>query len=79
VQEDIEIVGEITSVETIASGSAVRRRRLLSKAYGTGKWRKLKGTATVRFPDGFVARAEVHWFEAHGRGRYEIKVKRLLR
>lgn len=77
--DEIEIVGEISTVETIASGSSVQRRRLLAKVYGAGNWRKLKGIATVRLPDGFIVRAEVHWFEAHGRGRYDIKVKRLLR
>ena len=77
--EDIEIVGEITGIETMASGPSVQLRRLLSKTYGTGHWRKLKGIATVRLPDGFVVRAEVHWFEAHGRGRQDMKVKRFLK
>ena len=76
--DDVEILGEITAIETIATGSAVKRRRLLSKVYGVGNWRKLKGIATVRLPDGFVVRAEVHWFESHGRGRYELKIKRFL-
>jgi len=79
VDDEVEIVGEITSVEIIASGPSVRRRRLLSKAYGVGSWRKLKGIATVRLPDGFLVRAEVHWFEAHGLGRRDIKVKQFLR
>src|SRR6185295_19403484 len=40
-----------------------------------GRWRKLKGTAMVRLPDGIVARAEVHWYEAHGLGRKEVRIK----
>ena len=77
-ENEVEIVGEISDIETIAVGSAVKRRRLLSRAYGAGHWRKLKGFATVRLPDGFVVRAEVHWYEAHGRGRHDVKIKRLL-
>lgn len=38
-----EIVGRITNVEVIASGSGTRVRRFLRKAYGSGRWRKLKG------------------------------------
>lgn len=78
-EDGVEIVGEISGIETIASGMAVKRRRLLAKAHGTANWRKLKGIAMVRLPDGLVVRAEVHWFEAHGRGRYDLKVKRLLK
>ncbi len=74
-----EILGEIREIELIAEGKAVRIRRPLSKAYGAGSWRKLKGVALVRLPDGFVSLAEVHWFEAHGRGRHDLKVKRLLK
>lgn len=74
---EVEILGEIISVETIASGSAVRVRRLLDRAYGTAKWRKCKGFAKVRLVDGFIGWAEVHWYEAHGIGRVDIKVKRL--
>jgi len=40
--------------------------------------RKRKGVVLVRLPDGFVAEAEVHWYEATGVGRREVKVKRLL-
>lgn len=76
--EEVEILGEIGAIETLALGRSVQRRRALARAFGAGHWRKLKGIATVRLPDGFVTRAEVHWFEAHGRGRHDIKVKRLL-
>lgn len=49
----------------------------LVRSYGLGRWRKQKGIATVRWPDA-VRVAEVHWYEAHGMGRKEMKIKRLL-
>ena len=73
-----EVIGEIRDVETIASGTAIRLLRRLEKRYGPGRWRKLKGIATVRLPSGATATAEVHWYEAHGKGREELKIKRLL-
>ena len=78
VKERVELLGEIEAVETIASGASIRARELLTKLHGGGKWRKCKGVATVRLADGFVGRAEVHWYEAHGRGRVDIKIKRIL-
>ena len=73
-----EIVGRITDVETIASGSGIRLRRYLRKAYGAGRWRKVKGIATVRLPNGALRRVEIHWYEAHGIGRRDPKIKRYL-
>jgi hypothetical protein len=78
VEEKVELLSEIQAVETIGAGASVRVRRLLTKAYGSGRWRKCKGIATVRLPDGFVGRAEVHWYEAHGRGRVDVKIKRMM-
>lgn len=72
---DFEIVGEIAAVEVIAAGKAIRDLRRLRKQYGNGRWRKLKGIATVRFLDGTVHTAEVHWYEAHSIGRREYKLK----
>ena len=43
-----------------------------------GPWRKRKGVATVRLPDGAERRAELHWYEATGIGRKELKIKRYL-
>ena len=71
-----EIIGEVRFVETIASGSRVRDRRRLNREYGTGKWRKMKGIATVRLFDGTICEAELHWYEAHGIGKKEVKFKR---
>lgn len=73
-----EIVGEITGIEVIASGSGVRERRRLWKFYGKARWRKLKGTASVRLTDGTICEAEIHWYEAHGIGPKEYKIKRVL-
>jgi len=72
---DFEIIGEITEIETIAVGKGIRVRRLLQKRYGRGKWRKLKGVAQVRLPDDTIRLAEIHWYEAHGIGKKEFKLK----
>jgi hypothetical protein len=37
-----------------------------------------EGSATIELADGHVRRAELHWYEAHGLGRKELKIKRLL-
>ncbi|HEY3026640.1 MAG TPA: hypothetical protein VGJ55_10865 [Pyrinomonadaceae bacterium] len=72
---DFEIIGEITRVEAIAIGTGVRNRARLRKQYGGGRWRKLKGLANVRLPNGRIRLAEVHWYEAHGIGKREFKLK----
>jgi hypothetical protein len=73
-----EIVGEIEDIEVIARGPSVRERRRLTAQFGLGRWRKLKGIATVRLRDGWTGRAELHWYEAHGIGRRKFKIKRFL-
>jgi len=73
-----EILGDIADVEIIAQGQGVRSRDLLRKKYGAGRWRKMKGNATVQLADGSIRRAEVHWYEAHGIGRRDFKIKRFL-
>lgn len=75
---DFDVIGEITAIETIASGSAIRELKRLRKAYGQGRWRKLKGIAKIRLNDGTICEAELHWYEAHSIGKKEIKLKRLL-
>ena len=72
---DFELVSEITNVETIAAGTGVRERARLRKQYGGGRWRKLKGVARVRLKSGRIRLAEVHWYEAHGIGKREFKLK----
>lgn len=73
-----EIIGEISDIKNIASGGGIRDIMRLQKQFGPGRWRKLKGVATVRLGNGRVRRAEVHWYEAHGIGRKKMKIKRFL-
>lgn len=73
-----QIVGEIGDIETIAIGNRIRDLRRLRRDYGDGRWRKLKGNAMVRLPDGTITKAEVHWYEMSNVGRKEIKVKRFV-
>ena len=73
-----EIVGEIRNIETFARGSGIRELPRLRKFYGRGRWRKRKGIAKVRLSDGMVRLAELHWYEATGIGRRELKIKRYL-
>ena len=75
---DFEVIGEIKQVETIAAGSGVRDRARLRRRYGPGRWRKRKGVATVRLLDGTIGEAEIHWYEAHGIGKRELKLKSVL-
>lgn len=74
-----EIVGEIRNLKTIAKGRGVYIRRQLERTYGKGRWRKMKGEATVRLANGTVCDAEIHSFEAQGVGRKDFKIKRVLR
>ena len=72
---DFEIIGDITAIETIATGPGIREVARLQKQYGRGRWRKRKGVATVLLEDGTIHLARVHWYEAHGIGRKEFKLK----
>ncbi len=74
----LEIRGEVTRLETIAEGRGIRDLPRLQQWYGGTRWRKLKGVALVRLPDGRSCWAEIHWYEAHGVGARERKIKRLL-
>jgi hypothetical protein len=69
---------DISEVGVIAAGKAIRVMPRLEKLYGRGRWRKLKGRALVELPDGSVSEAEIHWYEARGIGRKNMKIKRLL-
>ena len=75
---DFEIIGEITAIQTIATGRGVHARRYLNRVYGRGHWRKMKGVAMVRTFNAPLRRAEVHWYEAHGIGKRDVKIKRYL-
>jgi hypothetical protein len=75
---NFQIISEITDVETIAVGSRIRDLARLRKLYGKGRWRKLKGIAQIRLRSGRIRLAELHWYQAHGMGRKEMKRKRYL-
>ncbi|ETX06377.1 hypothetical protein [Candidatus Entotheonella palauensis] len=75
---DFEIIGDVTTIEIIARGRGVHTRRYLNRTYGRGNWRKMKGVALVRAPSGHLRHAEVHWYEAHGIGRKDFKIKRYV-
>jgi nucleotidyltransferase/DNA polymerase involved in DNA repair len=74
----LTIVGAILDIEVIAAGREIRELARLRRRYGPGRWRKAKGIAVVELRDGSRLRAEVHWYERHGLGRLELKIKRLL-
>ena len=73
-----EVVGSIQHVGTIAAGPGVKVRSFLRKTYGRGRWRKMKGIATVRLANGNLRRVELHWYEAHGIGKWDLKIKNYL-
>jgi hypothetical protein len=72
---DFEILGPIHHVEVIATGRGVRVARWLRTRYGADRWRKMKGWALIRERNGVVHEAELHWFEAHGVGKVQWKIK----
>ena len=74
-----QLLTDIAHVETIAVGHGIRDLEILTKQFGRGNWRKLKGVAVVRFANGTEAEAELHWYEAHGIGKRWLKVKRVIR
>jgi hypothetical protein len=78
VMVDFEVIGEITEIEVIAVNLSIREHKGLKAQFGGRRWRKLKGKALVRFPNGEVHQAELQWYEAHGVGRRKMKVKRRL-
>jgi hypothetical protein len=73
-----EIRGDIVGAEVVATGREIHDLRRLQRRYGKGRWRKMKGAATIRLANGRVRRAELHWYEAHGVGKKEFKRKRYL-
>lgn len=75
---DFGLLSPITEIETIARGTAIREVARLRRVYGSGRWLKRKGFAFVRAADGLTYRAEIHWYEASGIGRKELKVKRYI-
>ena len=75
---NFDIIDNISEVETIAKGAGIRELNRLRKLYGSGNWKKMKGIAHIRLSSGRIRLAELHWYEAHGIGKKEIKRKRYL-
>ena len=76
---EFELLGGLTNLETIAVNLSIGERRKLREQFGGRRWRKRKGVGRVRFPNGEVRWAELHWYEAHGIGRRKMKVKSVLK
>ena len=77
--EGFRIIGKIEQIEIIAVGNSIRILSYLNKKFGKGRWRKLKGVATVeRISNRRMRLAEIHWYEAHGIGKRDGKIKRWL-
>ena len=73
-----QIIGAIADIQTIAWRTSIRELSRLREQFGAGRWRKLKGVATVRLANGRIRKVELHWYEAHGVGKKKIKIKRYL-
>lgn len=76
--EKFNIIGSISNVETFAVSHSIRDLPRLNRMYGRGRWRKRKGVATIELSNGNIRLAELHWYEAHGIGKREIRRKRFL-
>ncbi len=72
---DFNLISEITEIEIIAVNKSIRDLARLNRTYGKARWRKLKGVANVELPSGRIRLAKVHWYEAHGIGKKEMKIK----
>jgi hypothetical protein len=75
---EFDVIGDITGTQTIATGAGIRELGRLRKRYGRGRWRKRKGFAAIRLPTGEVVKAELHWYEASGIGKREMKIKAFI-
>ncbi len=74
-----ELASPITNPQTFAQGTKIRELNRLLDAYGGKNWKKCKGYATISLLDtGELLPVELHWYEAHGIGKIEMKIKELL-
>ena len=73
-----DILGEIAEIEVVARGRGIRDLSRIQRKFGKGRWRKLKGKATIKLANGNLRYAEIHWYEAEGIGRKRFKIKRFL-
>ena len=75
---DFELVGDLTEVETIATGRGIRELPRLRRLYGRGALEENERRRTDPPEAGRIRLAELHWYEAHGIGKKEVKRKRYL-
>jgi len=73
-----KIKGEIREIKTIAAGHGIRNLNRLNRVYGRAHRKKLKGICQVKSENDRILVAEVHWYEGHGTGKKEMKIKRYL-
>ncbi len=73
-----EILSEITDIQTIAIGGRIRDIMRLRRQFGMANWKKLKGSVTIRLQSGRICLAEIHWYEAHGKGKKKLKIKKII-
>ena len=38
----------------------------------------MEGIANIRLPNGAMRKVELHWYEAHGIGQRDLKIKRYV-
>ena len=77
-RDNFQIIGSIEDLEIIAVKHSIQDLKFLERTYGKGRWRKLKGVAKVQLENGRIRLAEVHWYEAHGIGKRQMKIKKYL-
>ncbi len=75
----LNIIGEVSDVEIVAVGKSIREISRLNKVYGRARWRKMKGFTKLLLENGKKIYAEIHWYEAHGFGKIEYKIKRIIK
>jgi hypothetical protein len=74
-----KLSGPLSGIETFAEGRGIRELQRLIDTYGGKNWRKCKGFANIRLmPSDEIVKAELHWYEAHGVGKVEMKIKAIL-
>ena len=74
----ISVIPPLLNIETIAKGRGIRELKRPVRCYGKGNWLKKKGFGRARLKSGAIVNAEIHWYEAHGIGKVEHKIKHFL-